>query len=181
MKTRQIRRAGRPLAGLLRRLARNERGQDLVELTIVAPLLLLIVFAIIEFGGMLDSQQAMSYLTREGANIASRGEDLDNVLNVTMQNGSEIGLDSRGGAVVSRVVVENSVAKIDEQVASSGYASASRVGNAGDIVASMAQVNLVDGSRLHVVEVFYQRPSVTPLMGFFSGSIPDVMYDKSVF
>ena len=81
----------------LRRLARNEKGQDLVEMTILLPVLLLVVFAVIEFGSMLDSQQSMSYLTREGANIASRGEDLNSVLNVTMQNGASLQLDTRGG------------------------------------------------------------------------------------
>ena len=70
--------------GWVGRLARGQRGQDLVELTILTPLLLLIVLGIIEFGSLLDSQQAMSYLSREGANIASRGAPLGEVLTVTM-------------------------------------------------------------------------------------------------
>ena len=76
-----------------RRLLREESGQDLVELTIVMPLLLLVVLAIIEFGSILDSQQAVSYLTREGANIASRGTALDTVLAVTLRNGESIRLE----------------------------------------------------------------------------------------
>jgi Flp pilus assembly protein TadG len=49
------------------RFRKDESGQDLVELVMVTPLLLLFVFGIIEFGSILDSQQAVSYLTREGA------------------------------------------------------------------------------------------------------------------
>ena len=98
----------------LERLRRDERGQDLVELTIAMPILLLVIFAILEFGNILDSQQAISYLTREGANIASRGATLDEVLDVTMQNGGEIQLDTRGGVVVSRVLIEAAVPTIDQ-------------------------------------------------------------------
>ncbi len=148
-------------------------------MTIVTPLLLLVVFGIVEFGGILDSQQSMSYLTREGASIASRGTPIDTVLAVTMRNGADIELDTRGGAIVSKVLVEGAVAKIDGQVASAGYASASRVGNPGDPV--MAGLTLADGANVYVVEVFYQRPTVTPLTSFFSGSIPTVMYDRAVF
>ena len=165
----------------LRRLARNEQGQDLVEMTILLPVLLLVVFAVIEFGSMLDSQQSMSLLTREGANIASRGEDLNTVLNVTMQNGSELQLDTRGGAVLSRILVENATATIEQQVASAGYASSSQMGAPGDEVPSITGINMVDGSRVHVMEIFYARPTLTPLAAFFSGTIPDVLYDRSVF
>ena len=147
----------------------------------VIPLLLLVVFGIIEFGHLFDSQQTMSYLTREGANIASRGTSLDEVLTVTMQNGSEIQLDTRGGVVVSRVQFENSQATIDLQVASSGYVTASKVGMTGDAVGPMTGLNLVDGTTVHVVEVFYERPMLTPIMEFFNGSVPDVMYDRAIF
>ena len=122
-----------------RRLASNDLGQDLVELTMVTPIMLLVVFGIIEFGSILDSQQAMSHLTREGANIASRGAPLDTVLAVTLRNGADIELDARGGAVVSRVLVEGGVPNVDYQVASAGYAGASQLGNPGDPVMAGSQ------------------------------------------
>ncbi len=166
---------------VLRRLAGNDSGQDLAELTIVTPLLLLVVFGIIEFGAMLDSQQAMSHLTREGANIASRGTALDTVLAVTMQNGSEMQLDTRGGAVVSKILIQGTVPTVNQQVASAGYSTASRVGGPGDPVGAVSGMNLADGASVYVVEVFYDRPTLTPLQAFFSGSIPNVMYDRAVF
>ena len=162
-----------------RRLASNDLGQDLVELTMVTPIMLLVVFGIIEFGSILDSQQAMSHLTREGANIASRGAPLDTVLAVTLRNGADIELDTRGGAVVSRVLVEGGVPNVDYQVASAGYAGASQLGNPGDPV--MAGLNLAEGVNVYVVEVFYDRPTMTPVQNFFSGSLPSTMYDRAVF
>jgi Flp pilus assembly protein TadG len=165
----------------LRRLVRDESGQDLVELTILTPVLLLVLLAIIEFGGLIDSQQELSYLTREGASIASRGTALDTVLAITLQNGEDIGLSSRGGAVVSRVTVNGGDAEVASQVASPGYTSASRLGATGDEAANIADLALADGSSVHVVEVFLQRPLNTPILGFFSGSIPEVMYDRAIF
>ena len=171
----------RSIRGLTRRLGMSETGQDIVELAILAPILIVVVLGIIEFGSILDSQQAMSYLTREGASIASRGTPLDEVLTVTMNNGSEIQLDTRGGAVVSRVRVEGSVPQIEEQVTSPGYVAASHVGSVGDPVGSMSGLNLSEGTTVYVVEVFYERPMLTSITGFFSGTIPDVMYDRAIF
>jgi Flp pilus assembly protein TadG len=165
----------------IRQLAREESGQDLVELTIVTPVLLLVLLAIIEFGGLIDSQQELSYLTREGASIASRGTAIDTVLAITLQNGQDIGLSSRGGAVVSRVTMSGGAAEVSAQVASPGYASASRMGAAGDQVGSIEDLALADGTSVHVVEVFLERPTSTPLLNFFSGSIPEVMYDRAIF
>lgn len=163
------------------RLTRDERGQDIAELTILLPLLLVIVFGIIEFGSIIDSQHAMSYLTREGANIASRGASLDQVLTVTLENGSEMRLDERGGVVVTRVRVEDSMPEVVEQLATSGYGGASRLGGPGDQIATLLGGSLGEGTSVHVVEVFYQRPTLTPFANFFSGSVPETMYDRSVF
>ena len=170
-----------PMYVWYRRLLRNENGQDLVELTMLTPLLLLIVFGIVEFGNILDSQQALSYLTREGANIASRGAGLDEVLATTLTNGAEIQLDTRGGAIVTKIRFEDSVAEVESQITSPGYAMASRIGGPGDQVGSMSDLALGEGSSLYVVEVFYRRPMLTPVMAFFSGTIPEVMYDRAVF
>ncbi len=180
MSTLLRRRGGRGTRSL-GQLAWDERGQDLVELTILTPLLLLIVLGIIEFGSLIDSQQAMSYLTREGANIASRGAPLGEVLTVTMDNASELRLDERGGVVVSRVRVRESGPEVEAQVSSPGYAAASRLGGPGDPVGVIAEAGLDEGTSVHVVELFYQRPMITPISGFFDGEIPTVMYDRAVF
>lgn len=147
----------------------------------VTPLLLLLVFGIIEFGSILDSEQTISYLAREGANIASRGTALDTVLAVTMRNGEDIQLDTRGGAVVSRVLVAGSTPQVEEQFASPGYTSASHVGGVGDDVAAMESLNLAEGASVYVVEIFYQRAELTPLAGLLSGSLPEVLYKRAVF
>lgn len=54
----------------LRRLS-DERGAALVEMAIVLPLLLLVLFGIIEFGLVLQQSQVLSNAAREGARVGS--------------------------------------------------------------------------------------------------------------
>ncbi len=58
---------------LLRRLVRGGRGQSLVEFALVLPLLLIMVFGIIDFGMGLRSYISLSSATREGARFAAVG------------------------------------------------------------------------------------------------------------
>jgi|YNPBryunderm2012_1023409.scaffolds.fasta_scaffold79002_2 Flp pilus assembly protein TadG len=48
-------------------LRRREGGQELVELALVLPVLLLLLFAILEFGLVIFSYNAVSNVAREGA------------------------------------------------------------------------------------------------------------------
>jgi len=59
--------------GLLRRLLSGRRGQSLVEFSLVLPVLLIIVFGIIDFGMGLRSYISLTNATREGARFAAVG------------------------------------------------------------------------------------------------------------
>lgn len=52
---------------LLRRLRRGEHGQSLVELSLMLPLLLAIVFAVIEFGFVISNQIALVHAAEDAA------------------------------------------------------------------------------------------------------------------
>jgi hypothetical protein len=58
---------------MLRWLRRGERGQSLVEFAMVVPLLLLLVFGVIDFGRLLMNQVTLTNAVREGARLASVG------------------------------------------------------------------------------------------------------------
>jgi hypothetical protein len=59
-----------------RKILRSQRGQAIVELALILPLLLLLAFGTIEFSNMLDVNLALTHLTREGANLTSRDRTL---------------------------------------------------------------------------------------------------------
>jgi hypothetical protein len=56
---------------------RDDRGQGLVEFTLLMPLLLVLTLGLIEVGSALLDQQMTTKLTREGSNLISRDVSLD--------------------------------------------------------------------------------------------------------
>jgi Flp pilus assembly protein TadG len=56
----------------IRKLIGSTRGQGLVELTLMIPMLIALGLGVVEVGNMINSYLVMSHLTREAANLASR-------------------------------------------------------------------------------------------------------------
>jgi hypothetical protein len=79
----------------------------------------------------------MVVVTREGANIASRGSSLQETLNTVMALGDDIKLTENGGAVVSRIMVLRGQPTVDAQVAFGGYGSSSRLGGVGTVAGAL--------------------------------------------
>lgn len=70
----------------VKRRAVNETGAALVEFAIVASLLFLLVFGIIEFGLMMKDYLALCQGVREGARAACLGNSIDAVVNTVQQS-----------------------------------------------------------------------------------------------
>jgi hypothetical protein len=170
-----------PASGLVRRLGLAERGQEVVEMVLVAPILVIVLFAVFELGHAFDVAHTLAGLAREGANIASRGTALDTVLDVTMQNGSSVGLTGSGGAVVTELTIQGGVPRIVSQVASSGYSGRSRLGQTGSPATSLEGLGLVDGRTVYAVEVFFSYRPLTPIGQLVPGMIPGTVYDRAFF
>ena len=51
---------------------RSNRGQTLVEMTLIVPMLIALGFGVIEISNMINSYIVLTHLTREAANVASR-------------------------------------------------------------------------------------------------------------
>ncbi|WP_342672578.1 TadE family protein [Micromonospora mirobrigensis] len=68
---------GRPVPGPVseRDRCRADQGAAAVEMALVLPLLLLLVFGIIDFGRLLNQQITVTEAAREGARVASFGGD----------------------------------------------------------------------------------------------------------
>lgn len=160
---------------------RGERGQGLVELVLIVPVLLTVTFGILELGTLLDRSHSITALSREGANLAARGAALDSVLLVTVLNGRAIGLDAGGGVIASRLDLQGGVPVIVGQLASPGYVGRSRIGVLGSAADGLANQGLTDGRTYHLVEVFAPYHPFTPLEGFIDSIVPDTLYDRSLF
>ena len=76
---------------LLRRLARNQRGQALVEFALVLPLVLILVISVFEFARAWNIQQVITDTARECARVAVIGSandltatDIQTAINATI-------------------------------------------------------------------------------------------------
>jgi Flp pilus assembly protein TadG len=161
---------------------RDERGQGTVELGLMLPFLLLFFCGVVELGRMLETNHIMASLTREGANLASRGATMAEALAATRANQAASGLGSVGGAVISRVIVDaDSVPRVESRIASEGYTDVTRVADTDSIASVFSETGLQFGHSYYVVELFIPFEPVTPLRRFMSGLIPEEMYDRSIF
>ncbi|HEY7462447.1 MAG TPA: TadE/TadG family type IV pilus assembly protein [Gemmatimonadota bacterium] len=162
-------------------MLRSTRGLALAEFAIVLPLLLMLVLGVIEYGNVLSRMHTLSSLSREGANLASRGSTLPEVLTNVLTNGADIALASRGGVVASRLQVQGGAARVLEQSASAGFGGRSLIGGAGGPAAGTGTWGLAEGQVVYVVEIFYNYSRITPLQDVLGIRPPATLYERATF
>jgi Flp pilus assembly protein TadG len=164
----------------------DERGAALVELAICVPLLLILVFGLIDFSQMIFDQQVMSGLSRQGSDLASRGTTLTTTLSALGIQGASLNIGTRGRIIVTAVANDaNGNPQIVGQVESpTGISVASAVGSGIGNPASMpssASTVLNAGQTLYVTEVFYSYIPMTPIGGLLNRSLASTLYDAAYF
>jgi Flp pilus assembly protein TadG len=160
---------------------RDTRGTAVVEAALVTAILGALALAVIEFGNAYSQAHTLTSLSREGANIAARGTPLSDAVDIVMANGNDVALSTRGGAVGSRIDVVDGTAEVSEQVASSGYAGRSMIGEVGDPAQGVGGWNLVDGQTIYVMELFLDYQELTPFAAFAQVALPEVLYERAIF
>ncbi len=172
--------AGR-LKAVLDHLRKDTRGVELVEVVLVLPVMLTVVFGLLEFGSVFDRQHVVSGLSREAANIASRGASLDSVVQITITNGTTVGVGSDGAVIASQIDIIGGVPQVTNQTVGGNMTVASRVGLIGAPATPFVGNGLADGKTYFVVEIFLPHQPFTPLRAFIAPVIPDTLYDRSIF
>jgi hypothetical protein len=90
---------------ILARAGGSERGQTLLEFSLVTPLLLLLALGVIEIGWALMDQHVVTKMTREGSNLISRNTTLQDALNA-MRSMSSRSVDFDNGSTIIFSVVK---------------------------------------------------------------------------
>ena len=84
------------------RLRKSERGASLVEFALVVPILLALVFGIIEFGWIFNGYITITGAAREGARLAAVGADIE-VIEAAVENHAITFSADQGGSLVTQV------------------------------------------------------------------------------
>ncbi len=157
-------------------------GQACVELALVLPFLLLLVAGVYDFACAIRANNAISSMSREGANLASRSsvapQDIMNVLAATAQS-----LDMQHNGMMYITVVQGTSnagqPKIISQTAwqNSQYAIGSRITTSTPNL-GLGTLQLDSSKTVNVVEVFYNYQS---LFHSTLAMLDGHFYSKSIF
>jgi TadE-like protein len=163
-----------------------------MEFTLVMPLLLIMILALVEFGNLIQARLIVANVAREGGAIASRTLVIDAALaHLVAVSGHPLNLVGPQGRVyITRIDAGTTPSKVTPTLTTSvtdgGYGVGSSIGGGGTmgLPANLYQhlvyrtgrpAPQVDGSdigEMTIVEVYYNYKPITPLFGFIPGLIP---------
>jgi Flp pilus assembly protein TadG len=167
----------------------DERGAALVELAICVPLLLIMVFGLIDFSQMIFDNQRMSGISRQGSDLASRdafgSEGLPPIVSALVTQGAAMNIGTQGRIILTEVGgtgTQPTILAQSESLTGITVTSAvgSGVGNPATVPANAVTV-LNAGQRLFVTEVFYSYTPMTPVGGLLKTNLASTLYDVAYF
>ena len=179
----------------VKRIFRSKRGQSLIELTLITPLMLLLVFGVVEVGSVISTYLTLTHTTREGANLTSRGTAPNTALDAiiaaaapTIRNDNQ----EQWRVIYSRLIQQpgtpcnpSCTYIIDPdpvnpgQITRGTFSQPSQLGNVGDTVTIPGVQDVGPGQRFHAIEVYYDYgPSVITFIG---NNINQTFYERSIF
>lgn len=186
------------------RVIGSSRGSAAVEFAFVLPLLIVLVFAIIDFGRLVHARLVVTNVSREAANLASRYRDIEiqqqaeDLLFLLSSSSTPLSLEENGRIIITKISAGSSTENTDPVIAvqrsRGGLSVGSRLAG-GQLGLSQAMYeHLVfkednqtsDISEITVAEVFYKYRPVTPLPSFIEGILLThgdgiIIGSKSVF
>ena len=197
------------MAGLFKRRLCQQRGQALIELTLIVPLMVLLAFGAIEVGSVISTYLTLTHTTREGANLASRGGGMPVDLNGANYNTPDDVLDTIISAasptlsaanaaqwrvIYSRVVRDNIpcppspcnyivATTASGQISRGNLNKQSKLGTPTGTAISQSILpgieNVTDNQTFHVFEIFYDY--APNIITFVGKGINTDFYDRTIF
>lgn len=172
------------------KLLRCRKGQSIVELTLLFPMLAALLYTTIEFANIIGTHHALTSLTREAANLTSRGEDPDTALDaVIATSGPTVRTDNltQWNIIYSRIVQDPGVPCpptpctyiVESQELRGSFGQSSQIGSAGGTVTIPGIASVAAGQTFHAVEIYYNYgPNIITYVG---SSLDQIFYDRTIF
>ena len=116
---------------MIKRLKNRAEQEALIELALCVPILLVLVFGVIDFSQIIFDKQVMAGLSRQGSNLASRGTPLTNTVTALGIQGASLKIGTKGRIIVTEVANDvQGIPQIVDQVQSpTGVSVASAIGS----------------------------------------------------
>ena len=172
---------------------RGRPGQSLIELTLVVVVLLVLTFGLIDFCRAIYMQQVITNLTREGANLASRGpgdtrtEIISNAVAAVIASATPLSITTNGVVIIT-AVTNNARGSffIDEQQKKGALTATSKVGTRVGGAATLPNTSPYpalsqSNHTVYVAEIYYKYTPITPIGKFLKVTLPSQLYDAAYF
>jgi hypothetical protein len=177
----------------------GERGAAAVELAVILPTLLIMVFGVVDLGRLIQARLIVANVSREGGSLVSRGFSSGvDLLNLLLSSGAPLDLNASGKIFVSRIRAGTPTSEpYVEQLANGGslVGVSSKIGGTEPFGLSEELYEYLkfdvenkapDIQEIWVVEVYYKYTPITPLPKFIEGFLMTddggrIIGSKSVF
>ena len=162
----------------------GEKGQAIIEVALVAPLLLVLMMGAFDYSRAIHAQAVVTNMSREAANLISRANqnlsgneatDFQNVMNLVGQTAQPLNMTAQGMMYMYKVERVNNTNTITLAVDWNGTSLSPKPAmNAS--AAALGGITLAAGQVAYGVEVYYQYQS------FFLGSLfRPTLASRSIF
>ena len=173
----------------LKKLIRSKKGQSLIELTLLFPLMLLMVYGVVEVGQIISTYLTLTHTTREGANLTSRGTTPEVALQAIIDAAAPTIRDdnlSQWRIIYTEIVQSPGIPctpactyEISDQKTRGNMAESSKIGVVGNPVTIPGVENVGPGQTFKAIEVYYDYgPNVITFIG---NNIDKTFYDRTIF
>lgn len=173
-----------------RKMLRSEKGQTLIELTLMFPFLLLLLYGTIEISTAISAYHTLTGVTREGANLTARGENPDIALDAIVASNSPT-ITSTNSAqweiIYSKIEQDPAIPCaappcvyiITDQKNRGGLGQGSQIGGVGSTVTIPGTDSINPAQTFHAFEAYYDYgPNV---FSFVGSSLNKIFYDRGIF
>lgn len=162
-----------------------QSGLAVIEFAMVLPLMLVLMFGLIDFGRMILTRQVLINVSREAANLTSRGTTMDDAITAVKTSAQPLDIPAHGYVILTEIVRDtNGNATIAAQRASGGAPRPSKIGTGVGSGASLPTTEHMvppAGRSLFVAEVYYESPPITPVGELAGITMSELFYDVAFF
>jgi len=171
-----------------------KRGQTLIELTLIFPLMLALVWGVIEVGALISAYLTLTSTTREGANLTSRGTAPDDALDAIEAAAAPLIRNNnlpQWRMVYSKIEQDPTIPCaqapctyiVTSQTSNGSLPQTSKLGGVGDTV-TVADISgietVIPGQIFHSIEVFFDyTPNIMTYIGM--NFVDKILYDRTIF